>query len=153
MRDYKHIKEIALNWALQTKPLQNFFLCSVLKEMYGKKGLIKSMSLKNQILRVQATSNITYTELKHKDTINSLKSLVKQFKKLKNLDEEWDVKKISIFYKPSVSFLPSKKLKTEAKSFFFEPALGDFENVLSDAKLRLEFEKIRKIIIKNRSCS
>lgn len=147
MRDYKHIKEIALNWALQTKPLQNFFLCSVLKEMYGKKGLIKSMSLKNQILRVQATSNITYTELKHKDTINSLKSFVKQFKNLNNLDEEWDLKKVSVFYKPS---LFSNKPKLAVKRVFFEPAEGDFENILSDEKLSREFEKIREIILKNR---
>lgn len=108
--------------------------------------MISKIYLKNQILRVEATSNITYTELKHEHTINSLKTIIKQFKKYKGLGDEWDVKDVKIFYKPSKLAKRQEKQKLSKKAYFFEPAVGDFANTLSDELLHAQFEKIRQAI-------
>lgn len=151
MSKYKNAEEIVALLVRQNKPLSKCFLCSQVKELFAKKGLIHKVYLNKQIIRIQATSNITYTELKHEHTITSLKALLKQFKKFKKLGDEWEIKDIKVFYDPSLGLRPVKKQPLKKNSYFFEPSLGEFENLLSDQKLHDDFEKIRKQILKNRT--
>lgn len=149
MRKFKNAKELISEYIDQSKPLQKYRLCEELKGYFSKKGLIKSINIKNNILFIKASSFVAYTELKHDSTIKSLKNIANTFKNLKNLGQEWELKEIKLYYENTVFKKPQEENeKIEEKSFFIERSLGNFTNKLSNTLLYNLFENIRKAILK-----